>query len=40
MLPILKRLIDDEENWLKLTSSNKERYLCINMQVKKKLKRE
>jgi len=27
MVPILKRLTNDEENWLKLTSSNKERYL-------------
>ena len=27
MLTILKRLLNDEENWLKLTSSNKERYL-------------
>ena len=27
LLPILKRLIDDEENWLRLTPNNKERYL-------------
>ena len=27
MLPILKRLIDDDKNWLKLTPRNKERYL-------------
>ena len=27
LLPILKRLIEYEENWLELTPSNKERYL-------------
>ena len=27
LLPILKRLLEGEENWLELTSTNKERYL-------------
>ena len=27
LLPILKRLINDEENWLRLTPNNKKRYL-------------